>query len=263
MRPEVGSYEKQAIVYISIDLHPECICKAARTRRPNTCYTHKGIPTMWRSGLAILALITLASCHVSESEIGIEQYEIALRYIQSSDLWDAFRATYTSCSPVPPTRPDSTESRIAVYPRVVKYLDETTLLSGRARIEMCQQGVDSYTALMNPDSVPSELKIDSSTVLESCVDPDKLSAEWKRSWHARFASNDTTIDQAEWALYFSPPCGNELVATIDPHWENGKSGDSFEFYFRFNAEGEIEWVSVGTWHSHVPPSPLRGWKGDP
>ena len=64
--------------------------------------------------------------------------------------------------------------------------------------------------------------------------------------------------EADWLVYFSPPCGDTLVAAVYSHWDR-PSPWSYHYFFTFDGDDSLSFVGVTEGHHSVPPPPLRGW----
>jgi hypothetical protein len=150
----------------------------------------------------------------------------------------------------------------AIYPKVTYWGMDVAANYNLSREKACNEFNKPFYSVFTENKQLRE-KIDpnnnSIDYGKDCTAADELSSQWKGSWKNKYASDSTTVSNARWAIYFSPPCNQTLVAAVTRHWENGMGGLDYYFYFKFNDENKIEWMSVSWIHSSTITPPLKGW----
>jgi hypothetical protein len=193
----------------------------------------------------------------------LQPYDAALRYLETHGRPERLiAASDTSCIPVPLATAEPQSANYAVHPEPSSFAAEFAVEYGRKRLEACQR---LGTPLVTRTERGVQFAFDEPGLIDAgpdfedvCQTSSERSASWQDAWQARYASEAGTVAEADWLIYFSPPCGDTLVAAVYSHWDR-PSPWSYHYFFTFDERDSLSFAGVTRVHHSVPPPPLRGW----
>jgi len=213
--------------------------------------------------IPLLFILFLYSCIEKQNDSDFKFYDEALDIIFSNPNPSKLVAwSDTTCNCIPDTKKEDMTMQAAIYPNVIYFGSDIAANYNRGRTKACSEFGKPFDSVFRESQEsremidPNNFSIDYS---DGCTSIDELTTDWKDTWNKKFASDSIDISKAKWVIYFSPPCKNSITASVYRHWDNGSGGLDYYYYFEFNNEKEVEWLSVSWIHSSTVNPPLKGW----